>query len=155
MVFDGRYLDLVTVSKSTGAKFPINCKLDLSVLDEGFGAAELNGSFSNINGFMSAELTVSGEFRTVCDRCLAPVTLSLTAAIDTALDMKEAKDDSITIEDSKADLLKTAYDALLLEIPTKILCREDCKGLCYRCGTNLNNKQCDCAPDDSVRIQLQ
>jgi uncharacterized protein len=144
MVFDGRYLDLVTVFKSSGARFPIDRKLDLSPIDPTFGIAEISGEFVNTNGYVTAKFTFSGMYRSVCDRCLDPVALPLTAEIDTTLDMKEAKDDSITIENGKADLLKTTYDALLLAIPSKVLCKESCKGLCYICGTNLNTKQCDC-----------
>ncbi|MGE5576000.1 MAG: YceD family protein [Syntrophothermus sp.] len=42
------------------------------------------------------------------------------------------------------DLAPTAVEALSLALPIKLLCREDCRGLCPHCGTNLNEKQCDC-----------
>lgn len=44
------------------------------------------------------------------------------------------------------DLSNDVRDAILLAIPLKLLCREDCAGLCSRCGKNLNTGHCNCAP---------
>ncbi|RKX30915.1 MAG: DUF177 domain-containing protein, partial [Verrucomicrobia bacterium] len=40
-------------------------------------------------------------------------------------------------------------EALVLRIPIYPLCREDCRGLCPRCGANLNREQCTCAPEEA------
>ena len=45
------------------------------------------------------------------------------------------------------DLAEGLFEALQLALPMRLLCRENCKGLCSTCGTNLNEKQCDCKPD--------
>ena len=74
--------------------------------------------------------------------------LKLEAKLDTIFDINEAKDDSLTLENGKIDLVRTAYDALSLEIPMVILCKEDCKGICPHCGKNLNLEECDCAEDE-------
>ena len=42
------------------------------------------------------------------------------------------------------DIDKMVYDEILVNWPMKVLCREDCKGICKKCGTNLNVKTCDC-----------
>jgi uncharacterized protein len=39
-------------------------------------------------------------------------------------------------------------DYLILAVPMKKLCKEDCKGLCYKCGTDLNKSSCDCKQDE-------
>lgn len=44
------------------------------------------------------------------------------------------------------DITQDVRDAILLAIPLKLLCREDCAGLCPRCGENLNNGKCQCSP---------
>ena len=70
--------------------------------------------------------------------------MPLEAKLDTIFDLNEAKDDSLTLENGKIDLIRTAYDALSLEVPMVILCKEDCKGICPDCGVNLNNEDCRC-----------
>ena len=42
---------------------------------------------------------------------------------------------------AKADAIR---DALTLELPLRVLCKEDCKGLCPKCGVNLNTGSCSC-----------
>lgn len=46
------------------------------------------------------------------------------------------------------DLSNDVRDYMILSIPMKRLCKEDCKGLCIKCGTDLNEKQCDCVKDE-------
>jgi uncharacterized protein len=55
-----------------------------------------------------------------------------------------ADNDFILIPDSVLDLDEMAVADIILELPSKILCTPDCKGLCPRCGTNLNQTTCDC-----------
>jgi uncharacterized protein len=52
------------------------------------------------------------------------------------------------LEDDRLDLSAWARDAIALELPEKILCREDCAGLCAGCGTNLNVGSCTCPPPE-------
>ena len=72
------------------------------------------------------------------------IKLLIESKIDTLITLSESKDDSVSIENGTVDLAKTAYDALSLEIPMVVLCDESCKGLCPKCGINLNNHQCNC-----------
>jgi uncharacterized protein len=48
--------------------------------------------------------------------------------------------------DDQIDLSELMREQFYLALPMKPLCREDCKGLCAQCGTNLNTGTCDCAP---------
>lgn len=48
----------------------------------------------------------------------------------------------------KIDIAKEVRDYAILSIPMKRLCKEDCKGLCSKCGTNLNEDQCECKDDE-------
>lgn len=142
---DNRYWDIIDIQKSIEETFEVACRPDLSFSDSDFSDVEVTGTLRNIAGAVLAELTVSGNYRSVCDRCLEDVVLPLRAQIKTSLtgDMK-SKDDSLFIENGKIDFAQTAYEALSLEIPSQILCAEDCKGLCHSCGVNLNIKQCEC-----------
>ena len=101
-------------------------------------------------------LTVKGEadvcLEMPCSRCLEPVKVPFHLEIDQKVDMKQ------TDEDRAADLDEQFYingynldvdqlvgNELTLNLPMRVLCSENCKGICNRCGTNLNRGTCDCA----------
>ena len=56
----------------------------------------------------------------------------------------EENDDYIETPDFVLDLDETVISDVLLSLPQKNLCKEDCKGLCSQCGHNLNEGECDC-----------
>ena len=89
---------------------------------------------------------VRAEVHTRCSRCLEPVRQTLSAEID-ALYAKEGDPedpDLYSFEASTVELTDAVRDALLLELPMRILCSEDCRGLCPVCGVNLNKGTCTC-----------
>ena len=47
-------------------------------------------------------------------------------------------------EDHYIDLKQAVIDTIMTELPAKLLCDDDCQGLCYKCGQNLNNEACKC-----------
>ena len=57
-------------------------------------------------------------------------------------------------EEGRVDLSSPARDLILLSLPQVILCRQDCKGLCPECGTNLNVNKCDCKNEGSYDPRL-
>jgi uncharacterized protein len=48
----------------------------------------------------------------------------------------------------KIDLTDLVREQILLDLPTQILCQEDCKGLCQKCGANLNEVNCNCEENE-------
>ena len=48
------------------------------------------------------------------------------------------------IQDSHIDVEELVQNEIFVNLPMKVLCSEDCKGICNRCGTNLNQMTCDC-----------
>ena len=72
--------------------------------------------------------------------------LKLNAEMDAqyARQINPEDPDLYSFEGSKADLTDAVRDALLLELPYRFLCSEDCKGLCPSCGVNLNLGSCTC-----------
>lgn len=86
-----------------------------------------------------------------CDRCLEPVRLPFRLEIDQRLDMKQTEEERIAELDEQfyvsgynLDVDQLVGNELTLNLPMKILCSENCKGICNRCGTNLNRGTCDC-----------
>lgn len=95
---------------------------------------------------------VETEAKCVCDRCLGgfemPVSTSYTMYYVTEKQTPENVDPSefqvlppgLTVVDIADDVRQT----ILLAIPLKLLCSENCEGLCPKCGVNLNSSPCSC-----------
>lgn len=86
-----------------------------------------------------------------CDRCLQDVETNIKLNISKEIDMNESGldtsndlDGSNFMESAILDVDKLIFGEILLELPMKVLCNEDCQGICNRCGTNLNSENCDC-----------
>ena len=139
-----RFLDINDFSRSEGESLPFDEVVDLSATEPSFTEVRITGKLRNVVGVMTFRATVSGTCVAQCDRCLEDAVLPLEAELKTVLTLESSDDDSVAVENGKIDLEKTAYDALVLALPTKILCKEDCLGLCPSCGKNLNEGACGC-----------
>jgi uncharacterized protein len=87
-----------------------------------------------------------------CARCLREVSQPLKAEIDEVF-VREAdpeNPDQRLLDGHQIDLTGPARESLLLEMPMRLLCRKDCKGLCLACGANLNENPCDCPKGEPV-----
>ena len=100
-------------------------------------------------------LVLSGEAEFTlmipCDRCLEPVEVPFQLSIERTLDMNLTDEERIANLDEQPylqgynlDVDQLVRDELLLNLPMKVLCDEDCKGICNRCGANLNYGTCGC-----------
>ncbi len=100
-------------------------------------------------------LTVAGKavlsLEMPCARCLDPVIVPFELEIDQELDMNQTKEDRIEALDEQfyingynLDVDQLVGNELTLNLPMRVLCSDDCKGICNRCGTNLNHGTCDC-----------
>ena len=87
-----------------------------------------------------------------CDRCLEPVEMNIDFNVDDVIEFNKTESDEEQeekdyIDGYNLDVDRLIFGELLVSIPGKILCREDCKGLCPVCGTNLNVAECGCDRD--------
>jgi uncharacterized protein len=97
-----------------------------------------------------------GDFELLCARCVEPVRTPLAGSFDLIFRPQAADADpgerSITLdeteigyyEESGLSLEDVVREQVLLSLPSRTLCKEDCKGLCPRCGQNLNLATCNC-----------
>ena len=102
--------------------------------------------------------TVTTELELPCSRCLEPFRLPVAAPFDLRyLPMSQVSSDAereVSDEDLETsyyendviDLNELLREQFYLALPMKPLCRDECRGLCPQCGTNLNTGRCDCAP---------
>ena len=86
-----------------------------------------------------------------CDRCLEDVMYDMNIVVNREIDMNESEQDRIEsmdelffIEESSLDVERLVYNEILIHLPMKVLCSENCKGICNRCGANLNSRNCNC-----------
>ena len=136
---------------------------DLNPLDERIrlvepvavkGNVKLARALVQVNGHIDTRAQVE------CDRCLQPVELPVDA--DFALgyitgsdyessEAAELTDEemSVSVFDGEAiDVDEIVKEQILLAVPTRMLCREDCKGICPECGIDRNSGECACVTDD-------
>ena len=105
---------------------------------------------------IDVEGRISGEVEAECTRCLRRLTHKLDAPFKATFvteenytSEKEAEvrnhDLDVSIYDGEEiDLSDVVREHILLDLPTQILCKDDCKGLCQKCGANLNEVNCNC-----------
>jgi uncharacterized protein len=134
-------------------------------LAEGAGPSSIEGRvrLMRTNQGILAQGTISGETEVACARCLAPVPVDIEAEVEEVfvptIDMAtgrsikpEEEDEALWIDEHHIlDLTEVLRQDVLLELPVHVLCKEDCRGLCPECGTNLNEASCDCKPDIDPR----
>ncbi len=94
----------------------------------------------------SAAVTVEGH----CARCLEPVSFVCNLCFDREFAIgegngqEEDSEEEPYLDGSCLDADRLVCNELLLSLPMRVLCREDCRGICNRCGTNLNFGTCTC-----------
>ena len=131
---------------------PIDTELDFSKV-EYQGACPMQdpvhvtGSVTVRAGVVTLSVRVGFAFYGACDRCLTPFTktydIPLEHTLVTTLENEE-NDDYILLDNYQLNLDDLVLADVLLELPYKSLCQEDCRGLCPMCGKNLNEGLCGC-----------
>ena len=86
-----------------------------------------------------------------CARCLTPVETSFSIEFDREIELnlseeerEDKEEDSGFIEGDNLNVEELVKNELLIQWPIRVLCKDDCKGICSRCGANLNIQTCDC-----------
>ncbi|MEP6708276.1 MAG: DUF177 domain-containing protein [Pyrinomonadaceae bacterium] len=120
------------------------------------GPAEVRGSLERVDGLVRLQGTVSGKVELECDRCLQPVILPLAVSFDVEYVPAGNYETEQQAELQDKDLVQSLFDGesidvadlvreqVILSLPARALCREECKGLCPVCGIDKNLKDCEC-----------
>ena len=98
-------------------------------------------------GLVTLSISMVYVFSAPCDRCGLPTETQHKVTLEKSLAPEIAgidNDDIILVEDLKLDLDELVYTEVIISLPMKHLCKEDCKGICPSCGKNLNDGKCDC-----------
>ncbi len=152
-------INLSDVFSTTGKVLEEKIVPDIKVFDAGFGEYELQSAEPFILKFENAakgKALITGNtlysFKAQCDRCLKPVSVPVNISICRECASPEfVSDDPYETEELHAfmegysiDTDELLHDEITVNWPVKILCREDCKGLCPVCGHDLNEGDCGC-----------
>ncbi len=103
--------------------------------------------------FLKNYVRVAGRF--VCDRCAKEIETSLLGesrsvfSSDEDMAVRDEEVHLIAADAKELDITSDIRETLLLSLPMKLLCSEDCRGLCAGCGANLNEEPCRCAASDT------
>ena len=112
-----------------------------------FQEIRFSGSVSDAAGILRLSGTVQCEIHAPCARCLAPVSACHKANVEGVVSVDEedeSEEERFPAPGEELDLLETAESALIPSLPFRLLCREDCRGLCPVCGKDLNEGECGC-----------
>ena len=107
-------------------------------------------------GILRVQGTITAEMLCICDRCGQEFESVKETAVDAVVVQEESEEypEFFVLQGTVLDLQELLSTCLILDMETKFLCREDCKGLCARCGRNLNLGACGCGKEIDPRFQV-
>ena len=153
-------IDVRPILHTPGKHLEFQFSLDLSDLEfDGrkpvSRPVEVTGEVRNTADLLELALTAETTLDAVCDRCGKEFSLEKEISYGCMLAeelQNEESDEIVLLEDGKTDAGDLARTAFILGMDSKILCSEDCKGLCPRCGANLNVGPCSCQKEQDPRL---
>ena len=117
---------------------------------------KLQGKVENVAEIVTVKATASFSMDVDCCRCAEELTLDMEVPIEHILVTElqnEETDEFIIVEDMKLDIERLTLEDIYFAMPSKVLCDDDCKGLCSKCGANLNEGPCECKKDIDPRFE--
>ena len=118
---------------------------------------QASGTVRNTAGVLVMKGMITTCIHGICDRCASDFSRNLQIPIDVvlveALSNEDNEDEWVfPLEADSADLEEIVRTVFVLNMDSKLLCKPDCAGLCYRCGKNLNDGPCGCQKEIDPRL---
>ena len=100
----------------------------------------------NSESYVALEVNISGEYTCLCARCAKELTntLCVNAEFGVTRRLTDDCEEYVEAPDGVLDVGEIARTLFYLELPQRVLCKDDCRGLCPVCGTDLNSSACSC-----------
>ena len=123
-------------------------------------AADVKGKLTRHIAQTDVEGTIRAELEIECTRCLEKIDKKFEIPFEAAFvapeNYTQAKEaelnagdlDVSVLEGNEIDLTELVREQILLNLPEQVFCREDCKGLCEKCGANRNLINCNCLENE-------
>ena len=157
-------LDVSKIKNEPGGTLAFEVSLDLDDLDfsgcRAVTPVQAQGTVRNTAGVYVMTGEVTALMHGACDRCAGDVTrqmqFPLHAVLASELTCEDGEEDPwlFLLDGDMADLEDIVTTTFVLGMDSKLLCSEDCKGLCPRCGKDLNLGPCDCKPEPDPRFAV-
>ena len=154
--------DVKSILHTPGKRLDFQFELDLSDME--FSGrypisrpVAVSGEVRNTAGILELTLNARSTLDAVCDRCGKAFVQEkdvLFACMLAEELQNEENDEIVLLEDGMVDVGDLARTAFILDMDTKTLCSEDCKGLCPRCGADLNFGPCSCKKETDPRLAV-
>lgn len=148
-------LDISSITKLNGRSIDVefNEKIEALndiVIDGKFDVINFKGKLVNNDGVLELKGLIRTKYKTGCYRCLREVTKELAVRVSENFvrNGSHTDVDDYTYDENYIDLEQVLIDNIVLHLPTKVLCSENCRGLCQKCGCDLNINSCQCKEDD-------
>ena len=155
-------LGLAKIIDNPGASVSFSTSVDLSDLCYGvsYPVSEpvmAEGTVRNTAGVLVMTGEISTCIHGICDRCANTFDRDVRIPIDVVLVTEMANEENedewvFPLEGDSADLDDIVRTVFVLNLDSKLLCKEDCRGLCHRCGKNLNDGPCNCQKELDPRF---
>ncbi len=157
----------IDLNRSDGSTTPFELTIPAAELDLESEYARVNGDVtatgrvSNEDTITVIEADVTAPVLIDCSRCLEEISSAESVSFRTAFVSNDefTEDQEIELDlqdlelsfadDDEVDLVEVIREQIVLALPSRPLCREDCKGLCNICGGNLNKTECDCTTEET------
>ena len=155
-------LGLSKIMDMPGAIIPFSTSVDLSDLQYGnsYPVTEpvtAEGQVRNTAGVLVMTGSIQTTIHGICDRCATEFDRAIDFPLDVVLVTELANEENedewvFPLEGDSADLDDIVRTVFVLNLDSKLLCKEDCQGLCCRCGKNLNDGPCNCQKELDPRF---
>ncbi len=155
-------LALTDIIHRPGASIAFSQCVDLSDLQYGntkpvTEPVKAQGIVRNTADVLMMKGTITTCLHGVCDRCTGEFTRDVAIDLDVVLVEELSNEDSedervFPVEADTVDLEDLVRTVFVLNLDSKMLCKPDCKGLCCRCGKNLNEEACACQKETDPRF---
>jgi len=151
-------IDISDIILNTNREATYQVALDTQVIENGgveYSISKKKPFDLRLNNKDDQKILISGstevEVLMPCDRCLKDVRITFPIMIERSLELRDGhvitdpdEEEDLFFEDHHLDVNRLIYDEILVDWPAKVLCKEDCKGLCSVCGHDLNKGDCGC-----------
>lgn len=126
--------------------------IPLEYSDNGYDISEpirVEGDIKDMGGYILLQAKCTARYNTKCARCLKPLTgeceISFERPVATKLATEDTEEEYLLVgENSSINIDEPVSEELLLSLPFRSLCSDDCKGLCPKCGCDKNTTECSC-----------
>ena len=105
------------------------------------------GSYMFSGGKVNVEAAVCFKVVAECSRCLKRVEKDIEFGFSEKFAAED--EEAYPLNDKRIDLSEAVYQNVILNMPQRYLCKDDCRGICPVCGADLNQKQCDCKIEET------